>query len=52
LIARNNERHCGPTGNCKEDYEKMNLNMIYGNAPSFDTLVEKLNGIQSLIREK
>jgi len=35
----------------KEDYEKMNLNMIYGDAPSFDTLVEKLNGIQHLIRK-
>lgn len=36
----------------KEDYEKMSLNMIYGDAPSFDTLVEKLNGIQSLIRKQ
>ena len=36
----------------KEDYEKMNLNMIYGDAPSFDTLVEKLNGIQELIRKQ
>ncbi len=35
----------------KEDYVKMNLNMIYGDAPSFDTLVEKLNGIQNLIRK-
>jgi hypothetical protein len=35
----------------KEDYEKMNLNMIYGDAPSFDNLVEKLNGIQHLIRK-
>lgn len=36
----------------KEDYKKMKLNMIYGNAPSFDTIVEKLISIQNLIREK
>ena len=36
----------------KNDYEKMNLNMIYGDAPSFDALIEKLNGIQELIRKQ
>lgn len=36
----------------KNDYEKMNLNMIYGDAPSFDTLIEKLNDIQELMRKQ
>ncbi len=36
----------------KDDYEKMNLNMIYGDAPSFEALIEKLNGIQELIRKQ
>ncbi len=36
----------------KNDYEKMNLNMIYGDAPSFEALIEKLNGIQELIRKQ
>jgi predicted nucleotidyltransferase component of viral defense system len=36
----------------KDDYEKMNLNMIYGDAPSFEVLIEKLNSIQELIRKQ
>ena len=36
----------------KNDYEKMNLNMIYGDAPSFEALIEKLNGIQELIKKQ
>jgi len=34
----------------KNDYEKMNLNMIYGQAPAFDKLIAKLNKLQSSFR--
>ena len=34
----------------KSDFEKMNLNMIYGQAPAFDELINKLNILQDLFR--
>jgi FMN phosphatase YigB (HAD superfamily) len=34
----------------EEDYEKMKLNMIYGKAPAFIDLIEKLRALQDKIR--
>jgi predicted nucleotidyltransferase component of viral defense system len=34
----------------EEDYEKMKLNMIYGKAPAFNDLIEKLRALQDKIR--
>lgn len=34
----------------EEDYEKMRLNMIYGKAPAFEDLIQKLRTLQDKIR--
>lgn len=34
----------------EEDYEKMRLNMIYGKAPAFEDLIQKLKALQDKIR--
>ena len=38
-------------GQYKNDYEKMNLNMIYGPAPTFEVLIDKLSSLQKAIQK-